>query len=109
MGFRYGLTAGIEKQLEQRLSAEQQRVYPVVYRVAPLLEKDGAGAPKNSSLAKVADQIRTTLPVNRWQEDGGPSSIATMAPDMVVVSTSSADHARITAYMKGRRDGLPIP
>lgn len=109
LGFRYGLTAGIEKQLEQHLAAEKLRVYPVVYRVSPLLEKDPSGAPKTSSLAEMADEIRSATSKHRWQEDGGPSSIATMAPDMVVISTSSSDHERIAAYLKGRRDGMPAP
>ncbi|QDT03333.1 hypothetical protein K227x_17150 [Rubripirellula lacrimiformis] len=104
LGFRYGMSKGVDAQVDQRLASLRSQVYPVSYRVADLTSvASQPGAADSVSAETLAGEIKSTVAQDRWDDNGGPCVIRAMKPTMIVVNGSAIDHDIVQAYLEGRR------
>ncbi len=105
VGFRYGVSEGVDDQVEKRLADQGSIVFPVVYKVPDLLATPYNESIEKPSLDSLIAEIKSTTGRKRWENDG-PCTISATAPDSLVVAASSSEHDQISAYLRGRRTGI---
>ncbi|TWU36748.1 hypothetical protein Q31b_50300 [Novipirellula aureliae] len=106
VGFRYGLSEGVENQVEQRLADQKSSLYVVAYRVPDLVADKNTDQTKAATLDRLITEIKTSIGRTRWENENGPRTVVAKAPDSIIISASSTDHDHVTAYLEGRLKGL---
>lgn len=106
VGFRYGMSEGVDQQVQQRLADQQSIVYPRVYKVPDLLATDDTQSIEGLSLDALIAEIKSSTGRKWWERDEAPCTIAKVAPSSLVISASSSEHDQVVAYLNGRRKGL---
>ncbi|TWU56297.1 hypothetical protein [Rubripirellula reticaptiva] len=104
VGFRYGMSKGVDAQVDQRIAALRLQVYPVIYRVTDLT--GGAAQPivgDALSAKALAREIQDAVGQIHWGENGGPCTLRALDPESIVVSASTMEHELVVAYLEGRR------
>ena len=112
LGFRYGLSVGVEAQLEKRLADEKAVRYSTVYMVSDLIPTSSQEQSGNGGLDQLVGDIENALGIEGKENAKGSCVIAAGPPDTLLVSASSANQDQVKAYIAGRRarvSGTPKP
>jgi len=101
VGFRVGMSEGVERQVQRRLAEQQSIVYAKTYRVTKLLP--GPGSEQSGS---PIDQLVGDIEKAAMRSDRGETSsaIVAMPPDTIVMSGTSSEHDLAAAYLAGLRN-----
>lgn len=102
-GFRYGLSDGLDAQVDARLADRESQIYLVIYHVSDTRPSPPASSvPDVDSLIK---DIKRAVGHRSWKDSGGPCTIVKYPPDRIVASASREVHSKVAAYLAGWREG----
>ncbi|MGB7328025.1 MAG: hypothetical protein WBD31_24330 [Rubripirellula sp.] len=104
VGFRYGMSKGVDAQVDQRIAALRLQVYPVIYRVTDLTGGTVQPVLEHSlSAESLAREIQAAVGQGRWVESGGPCTLRAIDAASIVISASTFEHELVQAYLQRRR------